>query len=56
MSCPRCNKKTEIVSEYFDFVNECLVRDSFCSNCTSATIEKFYSDSYYRSEWIDLNV
>ncbi len=56
MNCPRCYNVSQIVSEYFLFEKECLVRDVYCSNCKSATIEKFYSDSSYSSEWIDLNV
>jgi hypothetical protein len=55
MNCPRCNKVVEVISEYFDFSNECLVRDEYCSMCKSVVIEKFFSDSSYNSEWIDLN-
>lgn len=55
MNCPRCQGKTEIVSEYFDFADDCLVRDSYCSRCKSAIIQKFYSDSSYSTEWVSLN-
>lgn len=55
MNCPRCNKQTETVSEYFDFKLDCLCRDNYCSHCKSVTIQKFYSDSSYSTEWIDLN-
>lgn len=56
MNCPRCDCKIEIVSEYFDFLAHCLVRDYICSKCNSAIIEKFFNDSSFKSEWIDLNV
>ena len=56
LKCPRCNHKTEIVSEYYDFKLDCLIRDSYCGNCKSVTVFKYYSDSSYSSEWIDLNV
>lgn len=56
MNCPRCNCFTEIVSEYYNFDDNCLVRDSLCTKCNSVTVQKFFSDSSYRSEWIDLNV
>jgi len=55
MNCPRCDKQTEVVSEYFDFKIDCLFRDSYCSYCKSFTIQKFYSDSSYSTEWIDVN-
>ncbi len=56
MNCPRCDKRTETVSEYFDFKSDCLVRDDYCFYCKSVTIQRFYSDSSYSTEWIDLNV
>jgi hypothetical protein len=56
MSCPRCDATTQIVSEYYNFNEKSFVRDTICVNCNSATVEKFYEDSTYRSEWIDLNV
>jgi hypothetical protein len=56
MNCPRCDHKLETVSEYFEFKNDCLVRDNYCSYCKSVTIQKFYADSSYSTEWIDLNV
>lgn len=55
MNCPRCDNHLEIVSEYFDFSKQHLIRDSYCSKCKSVMIEKFYTDSSYVSEWIDLN-
>jgi transcription initiation factor TFIIIB Brf1 subunit/transcription initiation factor TFIIB len=54
MTCPRCESKTETVSEYFS--SSCFVRDILCTKCNSVTVEKFFSDNSYRSEWIDLNV
>lgn len=56
MKCSRCYSDTEIVSEYYDFEDEVLVRDRYCSNCKSALIEKFYINNRYVSDWIDLNV
>lgn len=56
MRCSRCNKQTEVVSEYYDFVAMSLIRDTYCTNCKSVLIEKFYEDNRYISEWIDLNV
>ena len=55
MKCQRCSKKVEVVSEYYDFRNSCMVRDVFCSFCKSVCVDKFYSDGTYSSEWIDLN-
>lgn len=56
MSCPRCNTQTEIVSEYFNYLDKCLVRDNLCTFCNSVTVESFYDDNHYKSDWIDLNV
>lgn len=55
MKCPRCKSKREVVSEYYDFGKECMVRDEYCTYCKSVEIFKFYSDSRTKSEWIDLN-
>jgi RNase P subunit RPR2 len=56
MKCPRCLYKTEVVSEYYDYNIQVLVRDTYCSNCKSVLIEKFYENKRYNSDWIDLNV
>lgn len=56
MKCSRCKKQTEVVSEYYDFESEVLIRDSICTWCKSVLIEKFYKDDRYVSDWIDLNV
>lgn len=42
--------------EYIQFNNKIFVRDVYCSNCLSVTVEKFYADNTYSSEWIDLDV
>jgi hypothetical protein len=55
MSCPRCNSKTEVVSEYYDFDDACMVRDVVCVKCNSVEVLHFYSDGSYSSEWISLN-
>lgn len=54
MNCPRCDSKLEMVSEYYDFKESCLLRDCLCTNCNSVEIKKFYSDGSYKSEWISL--
>ena len=56
MKCHRCNSKTEVLSEYYDFNLRVLVRDTYCSNCKSVLLEKFYEDKRYISDWIDINV
>lgn len=56
MTCQRCNARTEVITEYYDFVDECFVREDICSKCNSVLIETFYKDSRYKSDWIDLNV
>jgi len=56
MKCSRCKSVTEIVSEYYDFDEEVLIRDRYCTRCNSVLIEKFFSDDRYKSDWIDLNV
>ena len=56
MYCPRCESKCSLVSEHYDFTNNNLVRDSFCTNCKSGIIENFYDSGKYSSEWIDFNV
>lgn len=56
MKCPRCDSGTSLVSEYYNFEEKILYRDSFCPNCKSAVIEQFYESGTYRSEWIDFNV
>lgn len=55
MSCQRCNNKTEVVSEYYDFDKSYMVRDVICTHCKSVEIIKMYADGTYSSEWIDLN-
>lgn len=55
MICPRCESKTEIVSEYYNLVKDCFIRDILCTKCNSVTIENFFGDNSYKSEWIDLN-
>jgi hypothetical protein len=54
MTCSRCNSSTQVVSEYYDFEDKVLVRDNLCVNCNSVLIEKFYENSRYVSDWIDL--
>ena len=44
MKCPRCLYKTEVISEYYDYNIQVLVRDTYCTNCKSVLIEKFYED------------
>lgn len=56
MNCPRCEEKTQIVSEYFNYNEESLVRDNMCTTCASVVIEHFYKNGNYKSDWIDLNV
>lgn len=56
MKCSRCRKETEVVSEYYDFEDEVLIRDTLCTGCNSVLIEKFYKEDRYVSDWIDLNV
>lgn len=55
MICPRCESKTETVSEYYNLDIDCFVRDILCTKCNSVTVEKFFGDNSYKSEWIDLN-
>jgi hypothetical protein len=54
MSCPSCNSQREVVSEYYDFNNSCLVRDEFCTVCKSVEIFFFFSDGEMKSEWMKL--
>lgn len=56
MKCDRCNHITEVVSEYYDFDEKVLIRDILCTKCNSVLVEKFYSNSRYVSDWMDLNV
>jgi ribosomal protein S27AE len=56
MKCSRCYSETEVVSEYYDFEDEVLTRDRYCSTCNSVLIEKFYKNNRYVSDWIDINV
>lgn len=55
MKCSRCYSVTEVVSEYYDFEEKMLVRDTLCIMCNSVLIEKFYENSRYVSDWIDLS-
>jgi len=56
MKCPRCEASASVVSEYYNFEENILYRDSFCPMCRSAVIEKFYDNGKYQNEWIDFNV
>jgi len=56
MKCSRCLSQTEVVSEYYDFNEDMLVRDTVCTRCNSVLIEKFYRNDRYISDWIDLSV
>lgn len=56
MNCPRCESNTSLVSEYYNFDENILYRDSFCVSCKSAMIEKFHENGRYQNEWIDFNV
>lgn len=55
MYCPRCDYELKSVVEYFDFNEQFLERDYYCSHCNSATTEKFYEDGSYKSDWLDFN-
>lgn len=55
MKCPRCSGVFEIISEYYNFDEEALVRDRICTLCNSSLTETFYSDSRYKSDWIDFD-
>lgn len=56
MKCSRCLAQTEVISEYYDFNEDMLVRDTVCTRCNSVLIEKFYRNDRYISDWIDLSV
>lgn len=56
MKCNRCSYPTEVVSEYYDFEEQVLIRDTLCTKCNSVLIEKFYRNSRFVSDWMDLNV
>lgn len=56
MNCPRCSSQTEIINELYNFDEDYFSRDILCTFCNSVIIETFYSDSRYKSDWIDLNV
>lgn len=56
MNCPRCESRCSVISEHYDFNDNILIRDSFCSFCKSGITEKFHENGKYSSEWIDFNV
>jgi hypothetical protein len=54
MNCPRCDSKRQIISEYYEFNDSCLVRDEYCSECKSVEVFYFYTNGEMTSDWMIL--
>ena len=57
MTCPRCAAQTQSITEYVSQEEKTLyIKERYCTQCKSSTVDFFDEQGFFKSEWIDFNV